>query len=364
VLASAAVALWAQSAAAVESRSYVTGWFSQANYSQDGDCPGGVNPDVGQQYPKNLAVLGKSKAEIDHLMRAWQEGGIEAGELTDLMNNRGRIDGKPVNAYAHPEAVVDPKFKTVTSKYAYGFDLDGKQTAEDFQEPETKQAGIDNQLFRALGCIQPFRGTMANRPTYWTWSWTMMKDSMPAWLITLTGDDLDRDGDVTITFDRAMEHQQFNSNGEPRAHVTFRADSDPRSHHVFAGQIKDGVISITKPANLRLLKDPLSYPELNLANAHLRLKVKPDGSLDGILAGYQPWREIYFAFAQGGFNAETSITGDLVGIYYLLKRTADGDPDPSSGQNRSISVSYRVEAVPAFVVQPSTEQKNVSARRN
>src|SRR5690606_36649063 len=134
----------------------------------------------------NLAALGKSQREIERLIRAWQDGDDEGeNELTMLMYNHGRVDGKPVNAYAHPEAVPDPKLQSVTGRYAHGFDLDGQATPEDFEEPLTGRKGIDNQLFRALGCILQFRGTLQNSPTYSTWLWTMMKDSMPAWLITV-----------------------------------------------------------------------------------------------------------------------------------------------------------------------------------
>jgi hypothetical protein len=341
-------ALSCSTASALETRSYVIGWFTQANNSQDNDCPGGLNPDVTEAYRLELEALGKSKPEIERLMLGWQDKGM-GSELADLASNRGRIDGKPVNAYANPEAAADLNFKQMPGKLGYGFNLDDRQTAEDFQDPQTHEQGVDNQLFRALGCIRTFRGTPTNRPTYSTWLWTMLKNSMPAWLISISGDNLDKDGEVTITFDRALERRASNTNGEARPHMTFRVDADPRSHHVFRGQIRNGEITITEHGNLRLLKDTLSYPELNLQRTHLRLAMKPDGSLDGILGGYQPWREIYFAFALGGFNAEVCITGDSIAIYYLLKKAADFDPD-SSGQNRAISASYRIEAVPAFVV--------------
>lgn len=335
--------------ASAESRSYVISWFSQAHYSQEGDCPGGLNPDVTQAYRRDLTALGKSDAEIERLLVGWQKDGM-ASELADIVSNRARIDGKPANAYAHPQAARDPNYKQMPGKLGYGFDLDGKVTIEDFQDPQTGEKGVDNQLFRALGCIRTFRGTLSNRPTYSTWLWTMLKDSMPAWLITIDGKDLDADGDVTVTFDRALERRTSNPNGEARPHMTFRLDPDPRSHHEFPGRIQKGELTITAHGPLRLLKDTLSYPELNLQRTHLRLTMKPGGSLDGILSGFQPWREIYFAFAEGGLNAELCIVGNSVAIYHLLKKAADFDPDPRTGQNRAISVSYRIEAIPAFVV--------------
>lgn len=350
-LAGAAVSiLLSAPAAALETRSYVVGWFTLAQNSKENDCLGGLNADIGEQYRANLIALGYSRAEADRLISGWQSGGPEGREVREIMNNRGRIDGKPVNAFAHPEAVAEPKSKLMPGKSGYGFNLDGKVTPEDFEDPQTGEKGVDNQLFRALGCVRAFRGSLDYQPTYSTWLWTMLKDSMPAWLISISGENLDADGPVTITLERALEHRESNANGEARAHMTYRADPDPRTRNVFRGQLKDGVVQIAQPDDLRLLKDPLSSPELNLAQAHLRLQMKPDGSIDGILSGYQPWREIYFAFAQGGIAQENCITGDSIALYYLLKKAADANPDPKTGENRSISASYRVQAVPAFVV--------------
>jgi hypothetical protein len=341
--------LLAQSAKAAESQSYVIGWFSNAANSQDGDCPR-RNPTVNVQFRENLALLSLSDDEIDELMNDWLTTGSLSDRLRDLMVYRGHIDGTPVNAYAHPETVRDPQLASVQGKYGYGFNLNGKVEATSFEDPVTGETGIDHQLFRALGCIEQYRGTANNDPTYWTWAWTMMKDSMPGWLMTITSDDLSIDGDVTIKFQRAMEHVTFNSNNRATADMTYRIDPDPRSHNEFAGQIKDGVISITEPGDLRLLKDSLSFPEFRLERTHLRLTPNEDGSLEGLIGGYQPWEDLYFAMAQMSLTGETMVTGDLPGTYYLLKNNADFDPHPETGENRKISAAYRFEAVPAFVV--------------
>ena len=41
---------------------------------------------------------------------------------------------------------------------------------------------------------------------------------------------------------------------------------------------------------------------------------------------------------------------DVPGLYWALRRLADADPDPVTGQNRRISVAWQFTAVPAFVV--------------
>jgi len=40
---------------------------------------------------------------------------------------------------------------------------------------------------------------------------------------------------------------------------------------------------------------------------------------------------------------------DPVGFYWSLKKLADNDPDPATGQNRRISTTWRMQAVPAFL---------------
>lgn len=337
----------------VQSRSFVVGYFSNAASSTNEDCAGGPNPDIGEQYRRNLTALGHSEAEIDGLMNAWLNRGPGANELPDLMTYRARINGEPANAYAHPEAVIDPQLKANTGRYGYGFNLSGSIDEWSFEDPETGNQGIDHRLFRALGCIEQFRGTANNDPTYWTWLWTMIRDSMPAWLITVIGPDIDNDGEVSVRVERAMEHVRFNTNGQARPYLTYRADPDPRWQNEFVGRIEDGVLTLTEPGHLRLMKDPLSFPELELLEFNMRLHLNNDGTVEGLIGGYQPWAPIYFAFGQTSFAGETMITGDIPGTYFLLKKLAEFDPDPETGQNRAISAAYRLSGVPAFVVTQS-----------
>lgn len=95
-------------------------------------------------------------------------------------------------------------------------------------------------LYRAAGCYRSFRGSLEGRPTYWGWVSGQLKDSQPAWIITIAGEDLSKDADVTITFDRALEYLLSNIDGSPRADVTYPIRSHPRSHSVIKGKLKNG----------------------------------------------------------------------------------------------------------------------------
>lgn len=342
--------LLAPAAAAAESRTFVMSFFAQATTSVDSDCSQGVNPPIEDQYLKNLEHLGYSKDEIAEMAKKEAEG---TGNIGSLMMMRGRIDGQPVNAYAHPTAVVDPKLNALDGRFAYGFDMDGSgpNDPNGFTDPETGQRGVDHEAYRALGCMRAFRGSLKGRPTFWDWAWGQLRDSQPAWLITIEGEDLSRDGDVTITFDRAIEFVASNVDSSPRRDVTYRIDPDPRSHNVYKGKIKEGMITLTAPGteDFRMLQNPLITPELKMKRLHLRMELKSDGSMTGMLGGYQSWREMYFGIGSSG-TREACITGDIPGIFYLLRRHADGDPDPETNENTTISTTYYLEAVPAMAV--------------
>ena len=361
-LAATTAAVMLSPAHALETRSYVVEWFSQASHSQDGDCPDGINPPTRLQYYESFALLGKSSDEVEELMDTYDEGGMPAANVKNMMRLRGRIGETPVNGFVHPWTVADPELTHVVSDHALGFDLDGQTGETSFVEARTQELGVDNQLFRAMGCIEQFRGTYEYRPTFWAFIWGSMKETTPAWLISVSGDDLDADGPVTITFDRAVEHLIFGPTGAVVPDMTYRIDPDPRSHHEFAGHVEDGVLTITKPGELRMLLDTLSFPEFALSNTHMRMDITPEG-LNGLVGGYQPVWDYYFGIANGGLAYENMIINDAPGIYYSLMRHADGNPDPATGEFTSISSAWRIDAVPVFAVSPETPTyRNVSTR--
>jgi hypothetical protein len=113
----------------------------------------------------------------------------------------------------------------------------------------------------------------------------------------------------------------------------------------------------------RMFSNPLGVPEFRLQNTKFDLKLRRDGTVDGFIGGYQPWGDLYFAFAGGGQTAENCFVGDIPGLYYLLRKNADAYPDPTTGVNTAISVAYYLEAIPAFVV-PASEVRYDSLAGN
>jgi hypothetical protein len=343
---------------AMESQTYVIGWFGHATNSTDDDCPEGVHQEVEYQFLENLAPLGYSPEEIEVFREKLLAGDLK--ELMAIMGTRGRIDGQPVNPYTHPAAVADPDLPALQGKYAYGFDLDGNgETADGFIDPETGATGVDHQMYRALGCARSFRGSLAGRPTYWDWAWGQTRGSQPAWLLTIsTKPDSQM---ATVRLERALEHLVSNSDGSPTAHFTYRVDPDRRSHNEFSAIISDGLLELTEHKTLRLLQNPLIAPEFVLTNTHLRLQMNRDNTIRGFVGGYQPWVPVYFGLAGLGIGGELQVTGDIPGLYHLLRKYADADPDPDSGVNQAISATYYFEAVPAFIIRPGDEGNALAA---
>ena len=130
-------------------------------------------------------------------------------------------------------------------KYTLALDGKGAASEKGFEDPETHEKGVNNQMFRAFGCSAGFRGTDKQRPIQWSFTWDSLRPGMPAWLITISGDNLDKDGDATITFDRAGEHITRDANGGVQRDMTFRIDPSPQSHNVLPAKIKDGVRDLT-----------------------------------------------------------------------------------------------------------------------
>ena len=336
-------------AIAAETRSFAIAWFLQAAHTYEGHCPDGLNALPEEMFRFQLKGIGITDARIEQIMDGLM-GGSSTPETRSFLINRGRIDGKPVNAYTYPTSVPDVVFHEVKGKFAYGFNLDGKETANNYEDPDTHEKGVDNQYWRALGCNINHQGSPVHTPTEWSLHWDNERDKMPAWLMSITGEDLTKDGDVTVTFQKALEHVARDANGYVRSDSTFRIDPDPRWQNNLKGKLKDGVVTVTEPGEIHLSGDPYHLTELDMSGARLRMKLNADGTAEGVLGGYIPWRRIHYIYGSSGYSMETMIGTDIPSSYYALRRHADAYPDPKTGENTAISSSFRIVAVPAYAV--------------
>ena len=158
-----------------------------------------------------------------------------------------------------------------------------------------------------------------------------------------------------------MERISRDANGDVRRYSTFRVDPDTRWQNKLKGQIKNGVVNVSIK-QMNLLGDPYVLTNLEMSDAHFRIRFNQDESIEGVLGGYLPWRTIFYEYGSSGYSSETMIGANLPATYYALKNAADAKPDPKTKENTAISAAYRVVAVPAFILTEDEEMKLSSSK--
>ena len=340
-----------------ETRGYVISMVHTATYVDEQTCPNGTNGSRPDVLKRRVMNEGYGEAEAIRIINAIRLNGgrDDKGNLVGAARALGGgaapngdqswngLDFNPANV---PGALVDPDARNAEGNFAFGLNLDGRIGENSWEHPETGERGIDNQMWRVLGCWDVYHVNKPVNPYNEAIAWDTAVDAMPAWLVSISGEDLSKDGPVTVFFDRALNIPLRDSYGSIMSGASFAVDSNPRSHSVFSGDITGGVLTI-EPGDFFMQGESQFYPHLQFENTQLRFNMKEDGSLLGHIGGYQPWRDYYHYLSVRG---ETDGMIDLIGIFYDLKRFADASPDPQTGQNTAISAAYFVEAVPAFHV--------------
>ncbi len=320
-----------------ETRGYAISLVHTATYADPSHCPRGGNGATTEIHTRILMDQGHTKEEAIKI--------LTGNERKVDFEHRGTLNNEKVDIGNFPMSVPDPKIETAQGKYAYGFDLDGKAAQSGFIDPETHEP-VENQMWRVLGCFTSYQYRLPGIPYNEGITWDTAMDSMPAWLLSISGNDLDHDGDVTVTFDRALDVLIRNTRGGVLAGSSYTIDTDPRSHSEFKGHIKNHVVTI-EPGNFFMQGESQFYPVLRFTHTHLRFTLNPDGTIRGFIGGYQPWLDYYHYVSVRG---EEDGQIDIPGVYYAMRRLADADPDPVTGQNRSISAAYYMEATPAYLL--------------
>lgn len=344
-------------AARAETRGYAIALIHTATYADTGNCPRGGNGSTTQIHERILMAQGFTKEQADKILT--RGGVIGAAEVTNDgvskalkggrfdFDRRGNRYGQRTDVGDFPTSVPDPHIETVQGAgpghYAYGFNLAGKATPYSFEDPESHEL-VQDQMWRVLGCFTAYEYRLPAIPYNEGIAWDTAEDSMPAWLLSISGGDLGKDGDVTVTFDRALDVLMRNAGGAVLSGSSYTVDPDPRSHSVFQGHIKNHVLTI-EPGNFSMQGESQFYALLRFSNTHLRLSLNPDGTLRGFIGGYQPWLD-YFQYLAIRGQEDSEV--DLPGVYYAMKRLADAEPGPN-GQNTAISATYYIEAAPVFI---------------
>ena len=335
--------LFYAASAQAETRGYVISWLATATYVDDlkDACPNGGNGGIVEMNIRALARLpGMTVEKAREIVQKGEANGLP-DEYRDAVLNAAIVNGERRSNFSYPDAVPDTGVMTGKGKTGYGFDLGSKNDANKFVDPETGQK-VDNQLWRAMGCFGQFQVAPPAMPYGEELAWNINTDFAPAWLMRVTGEDLSKDGKVTVYLDRATQHLERDAAAYILRNATYVIEPTGRSHNVFEGEIKNGVLSIT-PKDLYLQGEMPHYAEIDLKNAQMRVHLKQDGKLEGYWGGLIDWVRHAYMFTS------RPATGDAVSFYQSLKKMADFDPDPKTGQNRKISGTFRMEAVPAYI---------------
>ena len=301
-----------------ETRGYLVSWFAIATN----------NPDFTTNCPE--AAKDPKRVQL----------GVDDAEER-FYRYKASVNGKPVSPFNYPSAVdKDPNIETVVGPRAYGFDLGGPESNK-FTDPETHEK-VDNQLWRAVGCLATFQATPPVLPYSETAPWGTMIDTAPGYAIQITGADLSKDGPVTVTLDRTLRHPERDATGGVRSFVSYVIDPSPRSHNELAGEIKNGMLQV-KSDYVYLVGSMPFYTQLDLKNAHIRMRSEPGGKVTGYWGGYTDWHAWIYTY-----TARPASGADSIGLYWAFEKLADAGPDPVTGKNQLISMTWRFEAVPAF----------------
>jgi hypothetical protein len=256
-----------------------------------------------------------------------------------------------------PHTTPEPfEFKEATGKIAPGLNLDGKIGPNDFTSPDGEK-GIDNQLFRAIGCINNYRDNFELNIITTKWR---TENSFNRFLIVLTDvDDLTNDDDVTVTTYRGLDKlmtdatgNNFVPGGTQRIDLKWGKEFIQKFH----GKIKNGVL-ITDAHDLAIPEMGAfdDIPTLPFRGLVFKLKLTPDRA-EGLMAGYFDVDGWYTTLNQGWATHHQSYGQESApSLYRALRRLADGYPDPITGRNTAISGALDVKFTQVFVQFPNQQ---------
>jgi hypothetical protein len=254
--------------------------------------------------------------------------------------------------FPHDRPDASP-FREAKGPTAIGLNLDGKNGPNDFTSPDGER-GIDNQLYRAIGCSLFFRGPDG---TFYIFGDKFVHDAtFNRTMIEITNvDDLRNDPDVDVTFYRGLDKLMTDATGD---HIVAggsqRIDTrfGKRFERHMKGKIVDGVLT-TEPADV-------SWPWTafgripgghNFRALRFKLKLTPTEAT-GLVGAYDDVDEWYtHLLAQSTHHLSY---GQLYGpaLNRVLHQLADGYPG-KDGVNTAISLAMQIQMAQVFVVHPA-----------
>lgn len=252
----------------------------------------------------------------------------------------------------HPNTEPDGfEFLEVEGGLSWGLNLDGKVGPNDFVHPDGTP-GIDNEVYRAVGCIIGFRGP--DGVEYIFQNKAILDRRYNRMMIELSGvDDLENDEELTVIWYRGMDRLLTDATGQKvMAGGTQRIDHRWGSSLIreTSGRIENGVLTTDPIGDLVVPWMNLSVPSIHqFKDARLQLNLTEQNAT-GLLAGYADVDTWYYQLIRNDSTHHLS-NGQISGIslYKALRRLADAHPDPETGENTAISTALDIKMTQVFV---------------
>ncbi|MFK7863274.1 MAG: hypothetical protein AB8B95_03505 [Pseudohongiellaceae bacterium] len=252
----------------------------------------------------------------------------------------------------HPSLEPDGfEFLQVEGLNSWGLNLDGKVSSNDFTHPDGT-SGIDNEVYRAVGCIIGFRGP--DGVEYIFQNKAIVDDRFNRLMIELTNvESLENDDSVTVTVYRGKDRLLTNASGDKiMSGGTQQVDNrwGKSLIRTMQGSIADSVLTTDPIEDLVIPWQNLGVPSIHIIkDMRLQLNLTHEGAT-GLVAGYADVETWYQQLIRNDSTHHLS-NGQISGIslYKALRRLADAHPDPDSGANTAISTALDVKMTQVYI---------------
>ncbi len=276
------------------------------------------------------------------------------GTRRTLLETQLKREGEQWHPGTAPESFP---FHEAQGKTSFGLNLDGQADANDFAGPQGEQ-GIDNQLYRVIGCIANYRaaGTIYHFENEY-----MRRYNDNRVLLELTGvDDLVNDNDVALTLYRGLDGLLTDATGKDFSPGgTQRVDMRWGRQYIrhFKAKIVDGVLT-TDSADTVMIPWGVTFDTNGyqvFRGLRFKLQLTAAGA-EGLMAGYVDV-EGFTHHLNTSWSTHHQSYGQLSSPsqYRAMHRLADGSPDPKTGANTAISSAVKVKFTQVFVQHPRQE---------
>jgi hypothetical protein len=262
-----------------------------------------------------------------------------------------------------PDTTPEPKlfFREPVSKVGLGLNLDGKVDENDFTSPDGEK-GIDNQMYRVVGCTDNYRGPEGSA-RHFIQNY-MQHFNYNRWLIEVKEvDDLTNDPQVVINLYRGLDDLTRDAAGNFTSGGTQRIDAKWGKEFMYSttGKIEGGVL-ISKPINITFPESQSrGFPYISVRDWRLQVSVTADGA-EGLMGGYMDLDRWYHNLWQMWSTHHRSYGNEpLPSQYRSLIRNADAYPD-EKGQNTHISTAWAVRFSQAFILHPAQSVASAPSR--